>query len=153
MKSLYFAELRHAAVAAGLATLALVVTGPALADDHGDETETELSEGEQRLQRMLEGRQAGEPQNCIRTMLNDQLTVIDETAYVYGRGRTIYVQRTQNPEDIDRNETLVLRRFNGTQLCRQDVVNTIDPVLGFFTGAVFFDEFIPYTRVDTEDDG
>lgn len=131
-----------------LAALALIGAQPALAEDVPDAAPVEMTKGEERLAKLLEGRVAGEPQNCIRQRLNDNMTVIEETAYVYGRGKTIYVQRTQNPEDIDRNDALVLRRFNGTQLCRQDLVTTIDPVLGFFTGAVFFDDFIPYTRVE-----
>ncbi len=130
--------------------LGLVAMHPAAAQD-GDDPETEqLTEGEERLARLLEGRVAGEPQNCIRQLGTDRMTVIEGTAYVYGSGNTIYVQRTQNPEDIDRRDALVSRRFNATQLCRQDVVTKIDPVLGFFTGAVFFDEFIPYTRADKD---
>ena len=139
------------------AAIALAGGYPALAsdqsaDDEAEPAQTEMTDGEQRLARMLEGRVAGKPQNCIRQLLNDRLTVIDKTAYVYGSGRTIYVQRTRNPEDIDRDDALVSRRFNASQLCKQDVVTTIDPVLGFFTGAVFFDEFIPYTRV-AKDEG
>lgn len=138
------------------AAIALAGGYPALASDQGtgDEAEpaqTEMTDGEKRLARMLEGRVAGEPQNCIRQLLNERLTVIDKTAYVYGSGRTIYVQRTRNPEDIDRDDTLVSRRFNASELCKQDVVTTIDPVLGFFTGAVFFDDFIPYTRVEKDE--
>lgn len=138
------------------AAIALAGGYPALASDQdtGDEAEpaqTEMTDGEKRLARMLEGRVAGEPQNCIRQLLNERLTVIDKTAYVYGSGRTIYVQRTRNPEDIDRDDALVSRRFNASELCKQDVVTTIDPVLGFFTGAVFFDDFIPYTRVEKDE--
>jgi len=134
-------------------TLALVAAQPALAEEEKPADETEMTEGEERLARMLEGRVAGEPQNCIRQLPSERMTIIDKTAYVYGRGKTIYVQRTQHPERIDRRDALVSQRFNATQICRQDVVTTIDPVLGFFTGAVFFDEFIPYTRVDEEDEG
>lgn len=138
---------------AATAMIALAGAYPALAsaqdsDEDAQPAQTEMTEGEERLARMLEGRVAGEPQNCIRQLLNERLTVIDKTAYVYGSGRTIYVQRTHNPEDIDRDDALVSRRFNASQLCKQDVVTTIDPVLGFFTGAVFFDDFIPYTRVE-----
>ena len=82
---------------------------------------------------------------------NYRLTVIENTAYVYGRGRTIYVQRTQHPDKIDRDEALVSRRFNPSRICRQDVMTTIDPAFGHFTGAVFFDEFIPYTLADESD--
>ncbi|MEE4540312.1 MAG: hypothetical protein V2J51_17690 [Erythrobacter sp.] len=119
--------------------------------DEDDAPIAELTKGEQRLAEMLEGRVAGEPQDCIRTHPNEPLTTIDGTAYVYGRGDTIYVQRTQNPESIKRYETLVQRRFGSVlQLCKLDIVTTIDPVLGFFTGTVFFEDFIPYTRVDEE---
>lgn len=143
-------NLRALAAIGGAATLALAATGSAQATESTVIETEELTEGEQRLAEMLEGRVAGEPQNCIRHRLNDRLTVIDETAYVYGRGRTIYVQRTTNPERIDRHDTLVSRRFGASQICRQDITNTIDPVNGFFTGAVFFEEFIPYTRVDED---
>lgn len=130
-----------------MAGATLAFAQPALAQDDSEDTSTEMTKGEKRLAKLLEGRVAGEPQRCIRALPTQRLTVIEDTAYVYGRGRTIYVQRTQNPEDIRRNQTLVSRRFNATQICRLDVVTTIDPVLGFFTGAVFFEDFIPYTRV------
>jgi len=138
---------------AAFTALALSAAAPALADGHEDagEAPVEMTEGEERLARMLEGRVAGEPQTCIRSRLNDRLTVIDGTAYVYGRGRTIYVQRTRDPEDIDRHDTLVSRRFNGSQICKLDIMQTIDPVVGTFTGVVFFDDFIPYTRVENSE--
>ena len=145
-------SLSKFAGASGIAAFALVAAQPAFAEEHAEAAEAEMTEGEERLAKLLEGRVAGEPQNCIRSRLNDRMTVIDETAYVYGRGRTIYVQRTRHPDRIDRHDTLVSRRFNSSQICRQDVVTTIDSANGFFTGAVFFDEFIPYTRVD-EDEG
>lgn len=113
-----------------------------------DTADMEISKGEKRLAKLLEGRVAGEPQNCIRQLPTARMTTIDGTAYVYGSGATIYVQRTRNPEDIDDRDALVSRRFNATQICRQDIVNTVDPVLGFFTGAVFFEDFIPYTRIE-----
>ncbi len=136
----------------GAAALALFASQPAMADGHQEADEAEMTEGEKELAELLEGRVAGEPQNCIRARLNDRMRIIDETAYVYGWGRTIYVQRTRSPEDIDDRDTLVSRRFTASEICRQDIMTTIDPVSGIFTGAVFFVEFIPYTRVD-EDDG
>ncbi|EAQ28802.1 hypothetical protein NAP1_14423 [Erythrobacter sp. NAP1] len=143
---------RAIAPAAAIAALAMVASQPALAEEHSDAEATEMTEGEERLAKMLEGRVAGEPRRCIRNTLNQPVTIIDETAIVYGRGNTIYVQRTKNPESIDDRDALVSRRFNASQVCRLDIVNTIDPFNGFFTGAVFFDDFIPYTRVD-EDEG
>jgi hypothetical protein len=145
------------ALIAGLA-LASAAAMPAIAqnDSQGDvETTTEAAppqtEGEKRLARLLEGRVAGEPLRCIRTTPNMPMEAIEGTAYVYGRGTTIYVQRTQNPEDIDESDALVSRRFSASEVCKLDVFTTADRVLGFFTGAVFFVDFVPYTKV--KDDG
>lgn len=151
MTKSFLTPVRALASAGGLAAFALFAAQPALAEEHDDATAPQLSEGEERLAKMLEGRVAGEPQSCIRSNLNDRMTVIDETAYVYGRGRTIYVQRTRDPEDIDRHDTLVSRRFSGGELCKLDTMTTIDPFSGIFTGVVFFDDFIPYTRVEDAD--
>ncbi|MEO1731278.1 MAG: hypothetical protein AAFR64_11130 [Pseudomonadota bacterium] len=154
-------------VASLLAGLSLTAAMPVLAQDEDAatppaeeieteveaETETEeLSKGEKRLAKMLEGRVAGEPQNCIRTRPTERVTTIDKTAYVYGSGNTIYVQRTAHPERIDDRQALVTRRFgSGTQICRQDITRTIDPASRIQTGNVFFEEFIPYTRVKDDE--
>jgi len=114
--------------------------------------EEEKSKGEKRLEKILEGRVAGEPQRCIRDFANRRLQVIDDTALVYGGGKTVYVQLTKNPKDIDRDDIIVTRRFGTTQLCRLDVVTTVDRLSGFFSGAIFFEDFVPYTRVEATED-
>jgi hypothetical protein len=140
------------------AALALAAVAPAFAQSEGQpdaETTAEAApqtKGEKRLAKLLEGRVPGEPQRCIRTTPNIGMETIDKTAYVYGRGNTIYVQRTSNPADIDGSDTLVSRRFSASELCRLDVFNTTDRVLGFFTGAVFFEDFIPYTKTKAKAD-
>ena len=135
--------------AAGIVA-AFALAQPAMGEPQDGEAGVAASKGEQRLAEMLEGRVAGEPVNCIRQLPSARMTTIDQTAYVYGSGKTIYVQRTKNPESIDGRDALVSRRFNATQVCRMDPMTTVDPVLGFFTGAVFFEDFIPYTRVEQE---
>lgn len=137
---------------AGLAG-ALALTAPAVAQDEtGSDVEsateaTPMTKGEKRLARLLEGREAGEPLRCIRTMPNGRIQTIDKTAYVFGSGTTIYVQRTRNPEQINSRDALITQRFNATQICKLDVVTTTDPVTGIFTGVVFFEDFIPYTQI------
>lgn len=132
---------------------AIVLAGsgaPASLAENAVKPVEEMTKGEKKLAKLTAGRVAGEPVNCIRTFPNDRLTVIDDTAYVYGRGKTIYVQRTNNPDRIDHDDVLVTRRFSGTQLCRQDIVTRIDRVSGIFSGAVFMTEFVPYTRVEAD---
>ena len=61
---------------AAVASLALFA-GPSVAG--------ERLTGEEKLAKMLEGRVAGEPRNCINTRVNSESEVIDGTAVVYGR--------------------------------------------------------------------
>lgn len=105
------------------------------------------TKGEAQLARMLEGRVAGDPVRCIPSRRQQRIQMIDGTAYVFGHGATLYVQRTTRPEDINRRNALINQRFSGGELCRMDVVTTIDPIAGFFTGGAIFEDFIPYTRV------
>ena len=104
--------------------------------------------GEEELAELLEGREAGEPQRCIRRHVSNRMRTIDGTAFVYGRGDTIYVQRTKHPEDIDDDDVLVTRKFGSSDLCRLDQVTKIDRFNGFYAGNVFFEDFVPYTRVE-----
>lgn len=129
-----------------------LMAAPALAqeDEQTADAETELTEGEKELAELLEGRVAGEPQSCIRDFRNTRSRVIDETAIVYGRGRTIYVNRTARPQDLDDHDALVIRRFSGTRLCNLDFVRTIDRTSGIFTGNLFLTDFIPYTLVEED---
>ncbi len=133
--------------------LAVIAAPPLAAETPADQGDVEAetappapSRGEQRLARLLEGRVAGQPVDCIRSLPSQRMQTIDGVAYVYGSGGTIWVQRTRTPAAIDDNDALVVTRFNGSQLCRHDIATTVDAVNGFFTGAVFFEEFVPYTR-------
>ena len=102
--------------------------------------------GEERLAKMLDGRTAGAPQNCIFTPGNSNLTVIDKTAIVYRSGGKLWVNRTANPEDIDDDDILVIRRSSGSSLCRQDMITLTDRTSGMFSGALFLGDFVPYEK-------
>lgn len=103
--------------------------------------------GEERLAKMLEGRTAGAPVDCVRTLPNTNMTVIDGTAIVIKRGATIYVNRTSDPKSLDDDDGLLLKRFgDGGQLCSIDTMTTFDRVSHFYTGNIFLSEFVPYTK-------
>jgi hypothetical protein len=123
---------------AAVASLALFA-GPSVAG--------ERLNGDQKLAKLLEGRVAGEPRSCINTRVNSESEVIDGTAVVYGRGRTIWVNVPRNARDLDDNDALLVRQF-GSNLCRQDIVTTFDTSGGFYTGNVFLTDFVPYTKVN-----
>ena len=134
--------LKHLAIA----TAALgMLASPAQAEESG-----EMTRGEEKLAKLLEGRVAGEPQKCIRTFGSRNLSQIDGTALTYRDRDTVWVNYTRNPESIDDNEIMVIDRFSGTSLCRTDQIKLIDRQGGFLSGVLFLDEFVPYTKVDAE---
>jgi hypothetical protein len=105
------------------------------------------AKGEAQLAKLLEGHEPGDPVRCIPSRRQQRVHTIDGTAYVFGHGSILYVQRTTRPQDIDRRNALINRRSSGGELCRMDLASTIDPIAGFFTGGVIFEDFIPYTRI------
>lgn len=123
---------------AALAAMA-VTAGPSVA--------RERPTGDQQLAKLLQGRVAGQPRSCINTRVNQNQRVIDGTAVVYGSGKTIWVNVPRNAEDLDRDDAMVIRT-HGSQLCRQDIVTTIDTASHMYTGNVFLGNFVPYTRVN-----
>ena len=132
-------------VIAAAAALTMLST-PVMAEEHGD---APMTKGEAKLAKMLEGRVAGEAQSCIQTFGSRNLTQIDDTALVYRDGRTIWVNRTKNPESIDDSDIMVIERFSGSTLCRTDQVRLVDRTAGMLTGIIFLDDFVPY-RVPEE---
>lgn len=105
--------------------------------------------GEEELAELLEGRVAGEPESCIRTFGTGNMKIIDKTALVYERGDTVWVNRTKNPESLDDDEYLVIRKYgNASQLCRLDNVTTRDRGGNFFAGVIFLEDFVPYRKAE-----
>lgn len=137
------------------AALAAAVALPAAAqgDVEAEAAAAPVRKGEQRLAKLLEGRVAGEPVRCIRAFRNLPVQTIDRTAYVYGSGSTIWVQRTRHPEQIDDGDFLQVLRRDSSKLCRDDQTVQVEAFSGIFSGAVFFEDFVPYTRVKPEAEG
>ena len=126
--------------------LVLAIAAASLAVGGGAQAAApDLSKGEARLAKMLEGRVAGEPESCISAYTSSRLEVIDETALVYDAGNTIWVARPKDPRSLDRHDVLVIDRFS-SQLCAQDVVRTVDSSTGITTGVVFLGDFVPYRK-------
>ncbi|WP_095012559.1 hypothetical protein [Tsuneonella mangrovi] len=125
----------------GLAIAALagmsLLAGPAVAKDKVT--------GQQKLEKLLEGRTAGKPKDCISRFDQNDMQMIDDTALVYGRGKTIWVNVPANPENLDSSDIMVTHPW-GSQLCRLDRVNMIDQTGHFYAGPVFLGKFVPYTR-------
>ncbi|MDZ4308540.1 hypothetical protein [Allopontixanthobacter sp.] len=129
---------------AALTALTLLAAPGAAQPDTGEKP----SKGATELAKLLDGRVAGEPQTCVRTLPSESINVIDGTALVVGRGKTIYVNVPQYADSLDEDDILLIRRYNGSQLCRLDWIETRDRHGGFYNGNVMLNDFVPYTRAE-----
>ena len=102
--------------------------------------------GQERLDKLLEGRVAGEPISCVPHRSSARLYIVDETALVYEVGSKMYVNYTAHPESLDDGDYLVVRDPSPS-LCRTTNITTRDRSGNYFSGVVFLTDFIPYKRV------
>ena len=110
-------------------------------------TRTEMDAGhsreQARLAAMIEGKEPGEPRSCITAFTANRLHILDHTAIVYDAGDTVWVSRPVDPHSLDTNDIVVIERTGG-QLCKQDIIRTVDRTSGITTGVVFMGDFVPY---------
>lgn len=132
--------MRRIAIIATMA--AMLVNAPVAA------AKTKLTP-EQQLARVLDGRVAGEPVNCINQLDTRDSQVIDKTAIVYGTGSVIYVNRPTNAELLDSDDILVTV-LHTSQLCSVDTIQLRDRASNFYTGFVGLNKFVPYRKVDAK---
>lgn len=102
--------------------------------------------GEEQLAKLLEGRVAGAPVNCISLNTVGGSTVIDKTAIVYGNGRTIYVQRPRIGATSLDSSDILMTQLTTSQLCSIDTVQLRDRNSHFWRGFVGLDMFVPYSK-------
>lgn len=129
--------MRHL-IPALLAAAAIVVAPAA--------TAREKLAPEDQLAKLLEGRVAGEPQNCIPLSTTRSSQIIDKTAIVYRVGSTLWVNRPRGgAESLDDDDILVLKT-SGSQLCSIDTLELHDRTSHMYSGFVSLGEFVPYRR-------
>lgn len=102
--------------------------------------------GEEKLAKLLEGREAGQPVSCINLSAANETRVIDKTAIAYKVGSTWYVNRPSNAASLDDDDVLVTRTHS-SQLCRLDTVRLHDRSGHWFSGFVGLEDFVPYRKV------
>lgn len=121
----------------------------AQAAQDNDAQPAEMSKGEKRLAKALEGRVAGEPVKCLDLNRITSSTIYDRTAIVYKVGSTLYVNRPKNGLNSLRSNDIMVTRTNINQICDIDTIQMRDQT-GFMTGVVFLDTFVPYEKVEKE---
>lgn len=126
-----------------------LAAGAALLAGSAIEAKPKLT-GEEQLNKLLEGRVAGQPIDCIPLFDSRDQQVIDKTAIVYGTGRTIWVNRPMNARDLNRDDVMV-SDIHTSQVCKLDVVRLHDRSGGWYRGFVGLEQFVPYRKVAAAD--
>lgn len=124
-------------IPAVLAVAALVVAIPASA---ARET------GEAKLAKMLEGRTAGAPVDCLTRFQRNEMTVVDRTALVFKVGDTYYVNRPSGVNFLTWSDVPVFKIW-GSDVCSKDIVHLHDRSTGMPGASMVLDKFVPYKRV------
>ncbi len=127
--------------------LAMILAGAAIALSGATAASADTigQRGEAKLAKMLEGRVAGDPVKCISAPRGNRVQVIENVGIVYDAGETVYLARAVDPRMLDHWDVPIIDRF-GSRLCTTDVMRTVDRSSGHFTGAVFLNDFVPYTK-------
>jgi hypothetical protein len=103
--------------------------------------------GEAKLAKMLEGRTPGRPVGCLnRTPASQGSSTIEGVGLVYGRGRTLYVNRFEGGCPSLTAFSTVVTRTPTTQLCRGDIARIVDLVSRIEGGSCVLGDFVPYER-------
>lgn len=126
-------------IAIGLAITAGLLASPAV------QAAPKLT-GEEQLAKLLQGRQAGKPVDCISLSQTADTTVINKTAIVYRVGSTLYVNRPTNADQLN-NDQILVTRLSGSQLCSVDTVQLHDRGMPhMWSGFVGLRQFVPYRK-------
>ncbi|RYE00940.1 MAG: hypothetical protein EOP61_12655 [Sphingomonadales bacterium] len=124
---------------------ALALAGCAANADPAQNRKQERAERE--LARALEGRVAGEPADCISSMMASGPQIIDANTLLYRQGSRVW----RNDLDggcpgLDPNDTLIIE-VHGSQLCRRDLVRVREPGSSIPGPSCTLGKFTPYSKV------
>lgn len=102
--------------------------------------------GEAALAKILAGRVAGKPVDCVLLSQLGASQIVDGTAIVYHGDRgTLYVNRPPGASLLRRDSILVTHPY-GSQLCRLDLTDLVDRYTQMPMGSVSMGAFVPYTK-------
>jgi hypothetical protein len=105
---------------------------------------------EAKLTRMLHGRMAGKPLDCLTLRYTRSSSVIERTAIVFEGADTLYVNRpASGAESLSELRTLFTRSMTG-ELCRGEAVGLVDTSTGVETDGIILGQFVPYRKAKAD---
>lgn len=111
---------------------------------------TAAEKGDAKFAELTQGRIAGEPRSCVSAMRSRDIEVIDHVGLSFKDGDTLWIARASDPRSLSSFDVPIIERY-GSQLCKQDLIRTVDRSSQFPTGVVFLGDFVPYTKIATDE--
>jgi hypothetical protein len=102
---------------------------------------------ELQLQKVLAGRVAGKPTDCISLSSVNSTQIIGGRAIIYKAGGKVYVNEPRSGAETLRDDDILLTQTFGSQLCSIDSVKLLDRGARFQRGFVTLGKFVPYSLV------
>ena len=98
--------------------------------------------------RMLAGKVAGPPQNCLPHYRSNDMVVIDDSTIAFRDGsRRVYVNHMMGGcSNLGGGYALVTKQYGSPDLCRGDIGQVVDLTNHMTVGSCVFGDFIPYLR-------
>jgi hypothetical protein len=94
----------------------------------------------------LAGRTAGPPQSCLSIDPTASLRIVDPATMLYTSGSTVWLNRLAAQCAGGSRFDIVVSHPTGSQYCRGDVVQTVDPVSKIPGPSCVLGDFVPYRR-------
>lgn len=133
--------MRYIALIIGGAGIAACTTAP--------EPVMRSAEKQAEYNRLIEGKVAGAPVDCLpRFDSNDMRVIDDQTAVFDSPGDRVYVTRFNGSCTNLGNAgyALVTKQYGTGRLCRGDIAQVVQTSTGLPTGSCVVGDFVPYTR-------
>ena len=101
---------------------------------------------EARLAKMLDGRVAGKPVDCIPQYRIQSSEIFEKTAILYKAGSTWYLNRPVSGRNFLHRDDILLTDTHSSDLCSVDIVRLIDQGSHFPSGSLGLGQFVPYSK-------
>ncbi len=113
----------------------------------GGAAQAERLSPQAKLAKMLDGRVAGAPVNCLQLRDIQSSEIINKTAIVYrGRNGTLYVNKVDGGAAFLDDDDILVSKTYSSQLCSIDIIRLIDRSSRMSSGSVSLGEFVPYPK-------
>lgn len=135
-----------------LCRMAAVIAAPTLlascaAGDAGPSGEAALNPKQLALlEKNLEGKQAGDPVNCISNSGSPQLIKVSDDILLYRVSSRLVYRNDLQPScpGLARDTDIMVTKVFGGQLCRGDIIRLVDRSSGIGGGGCAYGKFTPY---------